>query len=119
LYPLVHFEAELVAALEVPPLVDVAIPLLAELGTPACQLALVNLASAPAGALATRQAAAAAFGTNVTRHGILLTRAQIMRQYDRYNASENHDRQSQAALAAILDSMEEHAARQAARGPVQ
>jgi CheY-like chemotaxis protein len=119
LYPLVHFEAELVAGLRVPALVDAAIPLLAELGTPACQLALVDLASVPAGALATRQAAAAAFGANVMRHGILLTHNQIIKQYDRYNASENHDQQSQAVLAAILDSMEEHAARQAARGPVR
>ncbi|HEY5314513.1 MAG TPA: hypothetical protein VIK18_18415, partial [Pirellulales bacterium] len=110
LYPLVHFEAELLAALAVPALVDAALPLIADLGTPACQQALVELASVPAAAVATRQAAAAAFGKNVMQHGILLTHAQILRQYDRYNASEGRDLQTQTVLAAILDWMEKHAA---------
>jgi hypothetical protein len=118
LYPLIHFEAELIAALNAPGLVDVALPLLGNLGTPACQRALVELASSSA-ALPARQAAAAAFGRNVTRHGILLTRAQIARQYDRYNASESQDRQSQSVLATLLDDMEAYAARQAARGPAR
>ncbi|HEX4149170.1 MAG TPA: hypothetical protein VHY20_09290, partial [Pirellulales bacterium] len=116
LYPLVHFEDELVAALGSPALVHAALPLLGELGTPACQSALVELASTQAAVPAIRQAAAAAFGKNVTQHGILLSRAQIARQYDRYNASEGQDRQSQAVLATILDDMEAYAARQAGRG---
>ena len=62
-----------------------------------------------------RQAAAAAFGKNVNRHGILLTRTQITRQYDRYNATEGQDRQSQMVLATILDEMEACSARQATR----
>ncbi len=90
--------------------------LLGLLATPEAQLTLVQFASEPARPLAARRAAVAAFKQAVGRRHLLLTRAQVLAQYDRYNASENLDRDTQQVLAAILDVMEKqrHAATNAA-----
>jgi hypothetical protein len=85
---------------------------LAELGLPSAQLALVELASRQTAPLADRQAAAAAFTQTVARHGLLLTSEQILRQYDRYNASANADPGTQQVLGAVLDAVESRRARQ-------
>ena len=70
------------------------------------QLALVNVASQNTRDIAQRQEAAAAFDVAVQRRGLMLTKSQIRRQYDRYNASANSDRATQKVLGAILDSIE-------------
>jgi HEAT repeat protein/CheY-like chemotaxis protein len=77
-----------------------------DFGTHASQqalLAIVNRSSQP---LATRQAAAIAFGQSVRRFGVRLTKGEVLRQYDRYNASEFEDPASQALLGAVLDAIE-------------
>ena len=56
--------------------------------------------------LADRQAAAAAFRTAVSAAGLLLTRDQLLQQYDIYNASEFLDSDTQQVLASILDAIE-------------
>ena len=53
-----------------------------------------------------RKSANAAFKVAVAKRGILLTKADILKQYDRYNASESLDKETQLILAEILDIME-------------
>jgi CheY-like chemotaxis protein len=79
---------------------------LANLGTPYAQRTLINVASTLTLPLEARQAAAAAFVRSVPQHGLQLTRDEIVRQYDRYNASRSADEATQDALASILDAME-------------
>jgi hypothetical protein len=47
-----------------------------------------------------------AFRRSIQARGILLTTQQILRQYDRYNASESQDRSTQQVLGLILDCIE-------------
>jgi hypothetical protein len=105
-YDLYRVQSPVLAALANPALVDRAIPVVEALGTPESQRALVDLVSDHGQPIKTRQAAAAAFGVSVEHHGILLTTAEILRQYDRYNQSEKLDRATQLVLAAVLDSIE-------------
>jgi hypothetical protein len=53
-----------------------------------------------------RQAAAAAFAQAVTSRGLFLTQQQIATQFDRYNASERLDAETQAVLGSLLDAIE-------------
>jgi hypothetical protein len=102
-------EASLVAALEVPALRPSAIAILANLHTPGSQRALVEIAGEGMQPLADRQAAAAAFAKNVAHCGTLLTTAEIMAQYNRYNASEREEKPVQKVLGSILDTIETYA----------
>jgi len=79
---------------------------LALLGTPASQRALVNFASHRSVPIEARRAVARAFAESVERHGILLTSDEILRQYDRYNASAALDADTQAVLGSLLDTLE-------------
>lgn len=94
------------AALAVPDLAPIAARLLADLGTAGSQPALVDIASRANLPLELRQAAAQAFRHSVHRHGILLTSGEMLKQYDRYNASETEPAESQELLASILDALE-------------
>jgi CheY-like chemotaxis protein len=94
------------AALTVPELAPQAAMLLADLGTAGSQPALVGLASRGNLPLELRKAAAQAFRHSVHRHGILLTSGEMLRQYDRYNASELEPVESQEVLSSILDTLE-------------
>ncbi|MBA2114703.1 hypothetical protein [Bremerella alba] len=80
--------------------------LLGKLATPAAQTALVDYASDPFNPLAQRQACADAMQAAIERRGILLTKDQIIAQFDRYNASEELDPETQAVLGKILDILE-------------
>ena len=80
--------------------------LLGALGTPESQSALLELASRPTEPLAVRQVAVVELQKAVTRHGILLTTAQIRRQYERYNQSANLDAGTQKVLGTVLDILE-------------
>jgi CheY-like chemotaxis protein len=106
LYDVYRFQDALLAALHVAPLAPQAIGVVQRLGTPECQRGLVELASQPAEPLAVREAAVKAFRQNAARFGILLSSAEIVRQYARYNQSESADRGTQRVLGAILDCVE-------------
>ncbi|PQO31682.1 HEAT repeat domain-containing protein [Blastopirellula marina] len=80
--------------------------LLGSLATPGAQMALVEYASDPFHPLAFREQCAAEFKAAVARRGILLTKDQMVAQYDRYNASEELDSGTQAVLGKVLDIIE-------------
>jgi hypothetical protein len=84
-----------------------ALDALARMGTPFCQQALVVYASQPTLPIDTRRQAAAAFDAAVKAHGLLLTRGEILAQYDLYNASADADANTQEVLGALLDAMEQ------------
>jgi hypothetical protein len=106
-YDLLPLEKRIEGALRTPALAVQAAKVLGLLGTPHVQQLLVDLATSPNRPLAEREAAAAAFHTAVSRRGLLLSRDQIQRQYDAYNASESLGRDTQEVLASILDTIEE------------
>jgi len=89
-----------------PPLAAASVRVLALLGTAGSQQALVDFASQRAIPIESRRQAAEAFAASVGRFGILLTTTQILRQYDRYNASETADRDTQQVLGQLLDALE-------------
>jgi hypothetical protein len=94
------------AALYQPELAERSILALALLGTPESQRALVDFASRANTPIDRRQQAAMAFQKSVSRSGILLTEEEILRQYDRYNASEHAGADTQKVLGTILDTLE-------------
>ena len=108
-YDVLRHEDHVLRALAVPALSSRAAAVLAQLGSAKSQTALIELASQDAYPLSGRQAAAAAFAQAAARRGVLLTKDQIRRQYDRYNASETKDPQTQALLGEILDAIETRA----------
>jgi hypothetical protein len=105
-YDLLPLDQLMERALSTPRLAAKAAGVLGLLGTPQAQRALVGFANTQTQPLADRQAAAAAFRTAVTRRGLLLTRDQLLLQYDKYNQSEFLDQETQQVLAEILDAME-------------
>jgi CheY-like chemotaxis protein len=105
-YELRRIQNSVLAALYTPALGTKTIAVLAALGTPESQRALVDLASRHTQPLETRQAAAKAFVENAKRHRTLLTTAEIRRQYARYNESESLDAETQHVLSTILDAIE-------------
>lgn len=90
----------------VPELAEPSIRVLGALGTADSQTALADYASAQATPIEMRRAAAAALAVSLKRFGIQLTRDQVLRQYDRYNASETADADTQQLLGGILDALE-------------
>ncbi len=93
-------------ALFIPQLASQAMTILANTGTPEAQKALVELASRWTQPLPRRKEAVEALWDNTEGHGILLTSAEILAQYDRYNASEKLDRPTQQVFSAILNCLE-------------
>jgi hypothetical protein len=94
------------SALYQPELAEHSLAALALLGTPESQRTLVDFASRSSVPLESRREAAAAFAQSVGRSGILLTEEEILRQYDRYNASATADADTQAVLGSLLDTLE-------------
>jgi hypothetical protein len=89
-----------------PELAGPSVAVLAALGTPESQTALVDFASLGTLPIETRQAAAEALAASVAKFGVQLKRDQVILQYDRYNASETADSATQKVLARILDVIE-------------
>jgi len=85
---------------------------LAGLNAAEAQRALAELAGNDAKPLALRLRAAGCFARNVEKHGILLSTAEIRRQYDRFNSADKQDADSRRALGMVLDALE-------AAGPVR
>lgn len=96
----------IISAMWFAPLAAPAAQVLGTLGSPEAQRALVSLASQNDQALSPRRAAAAAFAIAVNRRGILLSRGEILTQYDRYNQSATLDKDTQSVLGSLLDSIE-------------
>jgi DNA-binding response OmpR family regulator len=111
------FLQPLTQAIFVPELSAGAARALALLGSPHAQTSLVDFASSGAIPLESRRAAVTAFCDSVRRWGILLTSHQIKLQYDRYNASEHLDPETQRLLSSILDCLEAGRSPLAAHAP--
>jgi len=105
-YDLVRHETSVIRALTAPGLSAEAARVLGRLATPKCQTALVDFISQHARPIEDRKAAAAALDEAVARRGILLTKAQLLLQYNRYNSSETLDKETQAVLGHVLDTLE-------------
>ncbi len=105
-YNIMRHQDAVIAAVEVPKLSASAAKLLGILGTQEAQNALVEFASQHTRPITQRQAAAQAFDAAVVRRGTMLTTQQILDQYERYNQSETHDRETQVVLGSILDTIE-------------
>ncbi len=85
---------------------QVSLAALASAGTAGSQQTLADFASMPNQPLELRRQAAQAFAKSVDRFGCLLTADQIAAQYDRYNASETADTDTQQVLSVLLDTIE-------------
>jgi hypothetical protein len=105
-YELLRLEPTLIGALSNASFSAEASGVLALLGTPRAQTALVDFASQHSRPLTDRQAAAAGFAAAVKARGLLLTQQQLAQQYARYNVSERLDSETQAVLGSILDAIE-------------
>ena len=105
-WDLAAHQEELAGLLYSPGFAKEASQILAAIGTPLAQRALVDFASQSGRPLEDRQAAADAFEQSVRRAGTLLTTSEINLQYKRYNASENEPKSSQQVFAKILDAIE-------------
>lgn len=105
-YDLLRQEHAIEHAMNMPFLNEKTSRLLGLLASPSAQRLLVTFASQNGRPLNERQAAAAAFEVAVQRRGLLLTRDEILQQYDRYNRSAVLDRDTQQVLGSLLDSIE-------------
>jgi len=113
LYDLRPLDGVLARSLYVSELREDAARTLAHLATAESQLALVNMASRRTQPIEAREVAASAFAESVAQFGILLTSDEILRQYDRYNASANADPPTKQLLGGILDTLEQSQTTQA------
>ena len=105
-YDLLRQETKIEPALNSAPLSEKTARTLGLFGSPSSQRSLVTFASQNGRPLELRQAASAAFAVAVKRRGLLLTRDEILQQYDRYNKSAVLDKETQQVLAAVLDAIE-------------
>jgi hypothetical protein len=92
--------------LYVPELAPASIRVLAALGTADSQAVLADYASARAVPIENRRQAADALAASFKQFGIQLTGEQILLQYDRYNASESADEDTQQVLGSVLDAID-------------
>ncbi len=105
-YDLIRHESAVREALANSFLTDQAATALGLLATPEAQRTLLELVNQRARPIFARQAAGQAFAASVQRRGILLTRGEILAQYDRYNESATADVETQQLLGSILDAIE-------------
>jgi hypothetical protein len=100
-------EPAVAAALYTPRLSEAGSAVLAELGTATSQQSLIELADLETQPFAAREAAATAFARSVARYGLRLSRGEILRQYDLYNANTGRNGDTHAVLMAVLDAIEQ------------
>ncbi len=105
-YDLLRLEGRVLPLLVDSPLATRAARVLGAFATQRSQKQLVEVASVNSFPLEMRTAAAEAFAAAVQKRGVMLTTAEILQQYDRYNASERLDADTQRVLGAILDAIE-------------
>ncbi len=106
LYDVRRLQDSVLLALNTPSLAAKAVAVLANVNSLEAQQALVETASRETSPLELRQAAVAAFRSNVAANGVLLNKDEIRRQYDLYNKSETADKATQKLLGLILDCLE-------------
>jgi hypothetical protein len=100
-----HQEA-LAKLLYLPGFADSGADILVNLGTPAAQRELLNFAGRSGLPIEERQKAVEAFTQAIKNGGTLLTKEEILQQYDRYNASRTEPVETQQVLGSILDAIE-------------
>jgi CheY-like chemotaxis protein len=105
-YDLRSAEDSALTALHARGLSEKAIAILERTGTPESQEALVEFASRHTLPIEARKAAVKAFRQSIKENGLLLTVAQISRQYKRYAASKDLDENTQYIRGKILDAIE-------------
>ena len=105
-YNLGTHEPKLVRMLYVPGFAKHASVILSSLGTPQAQRELVNFASQSTAPVDERKKVVEEFAKSVETGGTLLTTREIQLQYDRYNASEFEEKETQNVLGSILDVIE-------------
>jgi hypothetical protein len=105
-YDLFRQQEQIDEAVRTPELTSRAVRVLGLLGTPAAQKRIVEVASDPTRTIEDRRAAVEAFKAAIQRRGLLLTRADVLQQYDLYNKSANLDQGTQQILGMLLDAME-------------
>lgn len=76
------------------------------LGTPAAQRTLLNAASDTGRTMTDREAALDALQTAIDRRGLLLTRPQLVAQYERYNQAVDRNDPQAELWGRILDEIE-------------
>ncbi len=108
-YDLGSRHTELARILYVPGHTESGGRILKQLGTPSAQRELLNFIGQSNFPLEARQAAAQAFVEAIKAGGALLTREEILRQYDRYNASAHEPVEIQQLLGSVLDALEAQA----------
>lgn len=89
-----------------PELTEPTLRVLAVLGTADSQQLLLNFISTGTLPIESRRTASKALTSSFERYGKLLTSDEILRQYDRYNASETADSDTQEVLGEVLDLLE-------------
>ena len=99
----------LTKSLETEQLAVHAIDILAGIKNPAAQQTLVDTASNSYLPLTTRQIATKAFAQSVAEHGIGLSKVEIQRQQDRYDATEGESPAEEAIHWSILESLNQAA----------
>ncbi|MCA9184608.1 MAG: HEAT repeat domain-containing protein [Pirellulaceae bacterium] len=109
-YELLELEPALIQALNSPATSLDAAAALGALGTHHAQVALLEYASQSRLEIALREASRDGFAHAVRRHGVQLTRREVLQQYDRYNQSAEADIKTQQLLGSILDAIESAAA---------
>jgi len=105
-YDLGSYQQELAKTIYIPNSIEPATVILQNLGTPTAQKELLNFISQNNFPIEDRRRAATAFASIIKTSGTLLTRDEILRQYDRYNASEGESEEIQELLGRVLDALE-------------
>jgi CheY-like chemotaxis protein len=105
-FDLTRLERDVFELLYFPEYAGRASRVLGRFSSPESQQMLADVASQPTLSIRIRQAAAEALREAIQRRGVLLTQESIVRQYDRYNASESLDPETQVVLGAVLDAIE-------------
>ena len=104
---LIQHQSDFIGAMYQPGLAKTAIEIVGELASPECQSALLDLAGLESLSIDLRTVAVDAFEAAIAKRGVLLTTQGLREQYDRYNASESSDAETQQLLGRVLDLIEQ------------
>jgi len=111
-FDVLSYEEDLTNGLTSPARAEVTCRVLGELGTADAQRRLVQLASNFQLPVELREAAVQSFAVAVEKRGLMLSRQQILNQYERYNSSADETEASQQILGSLLDVLEGRSAKE-------